>query len=55
MFDKGEDLEYMEIIDDAKMLGFDDLAKEFISELSENERFIYQIHVAEINKEFSAN
>ncbi len=55
LFDKGEDLEFIETIDDAKMMGFDDLAEQFIGQLNETEKFIYQLHHSELNKNFSAN
>lgn len=55
LFDKSEDLEYIECIECAIMFGYDDLANEFITELNDTERFIYQIHQSEVNKEFSDN
>ncbi len=55
LFDKGEDLEFIETIDDAKMMGFDDLAEQFIGQLNETEKFIYQLRHSELNKNFSAN
>ena len=55
LFDEDEDLEFIQLIEDARMFGFEDLAQEFISRLSEEERFIWQTHQSGINKEFSDN